>query len=90
MCDAFGMCSVGQLPCAAGEWCREAGAQCVVYGDGDFDSDGDVDLKDFAKFQACFGSIAGLTCEPGNMIGTGVIDAQDFEQFVAGLVSPNP
>lgn len=87
-CDSFGMCVSSSLPCGDGEWCRESDDQCVVYGNGDFDSDGDVDLSDFAQFQSCFGVVPIGPCEPGNLIGGGVIDLEDFSEFAGNLVAP--
>ena len=38
-------------------------------GNGDFDTDDDVDLTDFAKFQICFGQVGTGDCAAGNMTG---------------------
>ena len=59
-----------------------------VYGNGDFDSDGDVDLEDFASFQGCFGGLALGGCEIGNLAGTETIGLEDFEAFVSLLTGP--
>ncbi|MCP4594673.1 MAG: hypothetical protein GY842_28405, partial [bacterium] len=45
-CDAFGICQDGSDPCLATHWCYESGASCILYGDADFEPDGDVDLED--------------------------------------------
>lgn len=93
-CDGDDTCSAGTCathagdPCAGTEWCYEAGTTCVPYGDGDFDSDTDLDLKDFGAFQACFGQLGLGGCEPGNLTGDGMIDLDDFAQFVAALGGP--
>ena len=88
-CDDHGHCDAGEYPCGAGAWCHEGDDACIPHGNGDFDTDGDVDLGDFADFQVCFGEPAGLGCEPGNMTGTdAVIDLDDFAAFVAALNGP--
>ncbi|UCG15851.1 MAG: hypothetical protein JSV19_11205 [Phycisphaerales bacterium] len=62
---------------------------CLLHGDGDFDDDGDVDLKDFSSFQECFGQLAGPACEAGNMTGGDtMIDLADFDLFAAALSGP--
>jgi hypothetical protein len=88
VCDAFGMCISPITPCGVGEWCRESDDQCLPYGNGDFDLDGDIDLSDFAQFQLCFGIIPIGDCEPGNLIGDGVIDLNDFSEFAGRLTDP--
>ncbi|UCG17026.1 MAG: hypothetical protein JSV19_03125, partial [Phycisphaerales bacterium] len=57
-------------------------------GDGDFDSDGDVDLNDFGGFQVCFDQPAGGGCQPGDMNGDDFIDAADIAPFVNALIGP--
>ncbi|UCG17025.1 MAG: matrixin family metalloprotease [Phycisphaerales bacterium] len=57
-------------------------------GDGDFDSDGDVDLDDFGGFQVCFDQPAGGGCQPGDMNGDDFIDAADIAPFVNALIGP--
>ena len=85
-CDGNGNCQSGANPCLPAEWCNEATTGCVPFGNGDFDADGDVDLKDFHAFQQCFGLLATGGCEPGNMNGGGTIDLADFAEF-ANLLS---
>ncbi len=63
---------------------------CVPYGDGDFDADGDIDLTDFALFQACYAQSATPGCEPANITGDRFIDDNDLAAFVALLAGPNP
>ena len=61
--------------------------ECVPRGSGDFDLDNDVDLRDFARFQACYGrSIA--ECLPGDLAGDGEVDLSDTPLFVEQLVGP--
>jgi len=57
-------------------------------GDGDFDLDGDVDLSDFASFQACFDRTSVGGCEPGDMEGNGVVDIEDFVLFAGAMGGP--
>ncbi|UCG16610.1 MAG: hypothetical protein JSV19_00965 [Phycisphaerales bacterium] len=57
-------------------------------GDGDFDSDGDVDLKDFGGFQVCFDQPGSGGCQPGDMNGDGFINFDDITPFVMALVGP--
>ncbi|MHC4062935.1 MAG: hypothetical protein ACYSUQ_03105 [Planctomycetota bacterium] len=58
----------------------------VVFGDGDFD--GDIDLKDFAAFQACFAPGEGpapLPCAIHDLDGDGDVDLDDYVEFYSGL-----
>ncbi|MBN1511277.1 MAG: hypothetical protein JXB13_04630 [Phycisphaerae bacterium] len=87
-CDAYGFCQSAGNPCLTTHWCNETGDVCVLYGNGDFEPDGDVDLADFFLFQQCFGSEAAGECEPGNLAGTGMIDLDDLSLFVNELVGP--
>jgi hypothetical protein len=57
-------------------------------GNGDFDGDGDIDLKDFAAFQPCFGLDATGPCEPGNMAGGPTIDLDDFDLLCDSMQGP--
>jgi len=58
-------------------------------GSGDFDEDGDVDLVDFRAFQECFGHASTGVCAPGDITGGGVIDLDDFTEFVAVMGGPS-
>jgi len=62
--------------------------QCGGYGNGDFDTDGDIDLDDFAAFQVCFGQTGAGDCAPGNMIGAPTVDLDDFTEFVDDMNGP--
>jgi len=86
-CDAFGACQDNGVPCA-GQSCRESDDACIVYGDGDHDADGDVDLKDYAGVQACFGAEAFGACERVNLSGDAVVDDADAADFVPLLNGP--
>ncbi|MFH1844538.1 MAG: hypothetical protein ABIF77_15165, partial [bacterium] len=88
-CDAYGDCQAGTDPCPGTHWCKESTESCILYGDGDFEPDGDVDLDDFASFQMCFGELAAAPCEPGNLNGSGMIDLADYADFEAVLGGPN-
>ncbi len=61
----------------------------VEPGDGDYDDDGDVDLGDFAGFQACFGSVP-LTgaCASVDMNASGAVDLADVADFAGALGGP--
>ncbi|MFH0982300.1 MAG: hypothetical protein V2A79_12275 [Planctomycetota bacterium] len=62
---------------------------CPPPGDGDFDKDGDVDLKDFAAFQVCFGSTGHLpTCSAGDFNGDGDVDLGDYHAFNLVITGP--
>ncbi len=52
---------------------------------GDFDSDGDVDLNDFALFAVCYGSAAVDECACADANGDGAVDMDDFAALVAGF-----
>jgi len=91
ICDPVLGCLPGEYPCDAGEWCDEVGDSCVPHGDGDFDGDLDVDLKDFAAFQSCFGQAGTGWCSPGNMVGLdAMIDLEDLVAFVTVLEGSGP
>ena len=87
-CDPDNDCQAGEEPCGAGTWCDEGSQTCVDYGAGDFDVDGDVDLDDFARFQACFADWAFGGCEPANFAGDGSVDLDDFAAFMLVLTGP--
>ncbi len=87
-CDPLLDCQLGPDPCAGNEWCDEDEDQCVAYGNGDFDGDLDVDLRDFAAFQACFGAAGQGPCAPGNLTGSGAIDLDDLAEFVLAMTGP--
>jgi hypothetical protein len=62
--------------------------------DGDHDADGDVDLRDYAAFQACFalpGSPAtNPPCYVYDFVPDGILDGADVAEFVTRLVGPAP
>lgn len=64
-----------------------------VPGPGDFDADGDVDLMDFATFQACFNGpnrgYAIAACEAADADQDGDVDLVDFGMFQACFNGPN-
>jgi len=62
--------------------------ECIPYGSGDFDVDGDIDMSDFAAFQACFGLPSAGGCEPADMTGDELVDLTDFAAFSAVLSGP--
>ncbi len=59
----------------------------------DFDQDGDVDLEDFAAFQACFNgpnAPPAVGCSvPADLDGDGDVDLVDFSRFQACFNGPN-
>ncbi len=67
---------------------RVAAFECSEAGTGDFDDDGDVDLKDFEAFQFCFDRPAIGDCAPGNLLRDRDIDAADFALFAVELTGP--
>jgi len=88
-CDALLDCQDGTYPCGPDAWCDEGGDACNPYGTGDFGPDGDVDLGDFAAFQACFAQPGFGSCAPGNMTGLDeMIDLADFAEFEAAMTGP--
>ncbi|MBN1512419.1 MAG: NF038122 family metalloprotease [Phycisphaerae bacterium] len=54
----------------------------------DFDSDGDVDLKDFGAFQVCYDQAAAGACLPGDLTGEGNVDEQDVPLFLNQMQGP--
>ncbi|GJM26080.1 MAG: hypothetical protein DHS20C16_24950 [Phycisphaerae bacterium] len=87
-CDSGSGCLPGLDPCDGSSWCDESGDACVPFGDGDINSDGSVDLLDFAGFQSCFGLLASGGCEALNLTGDGIVDIGDFEALEALLTGP--
>ncbi len=87
-CNAFGQCAAGQQPCTGAQWCYEDEDSCMNYGTSDCDSDGDVDLDDFALFQICFGELGIGPCEAANLNGDGLIDLNDYTALANDLVGP--
>lgn len=87
-CDPILDCVAGSAPCGGGTWCSESDDLCIPLGDGDFESDGDVDLVDYAMFMACFGLPANGGCEPANLSGDEIINLSDLQMFVSELVGP--
>lgn len=64
---------------------------CNDVGDGDFDMDGDVDLVDFAEFQACWGASSPLgACGAGDLNGDASVGSGDLSQFATQLGGPTP
>jgi len=100
-CDLLGGCTVvTETECNAipgsefrsGQICpADCVNQCVALGlDFDFDSNGHVDLVDFAEFQRCFNSSnPGADCLcPFDADRDGDIDAADFVDFDAQITGP--
>ena len=87
-CDAGQVCVSSGDPCPEGSWCDEPGNECMPLGNGDFELDGDIDLADFAAFQVCFDETGSNGCEPGNIIGSELIDLDDYAMFAAALEGP--
>ena len=58
---------------------------------GDFDSDSDVDLRDIAAFQRCFGQTAELSseCAPGDLTGDGRVDLGDVPILIRSITGPH-
>jgi len=64
---------------------------CPDVGNGDFDLDGDVDLRDFAGMQACWGQTSLTTgCQPGDLDGDDAIGPVDLEVFALIQSAPLP
>lgn len=103
-CSEIGACCFGAGFC----WddleptaCREItgiyqgdGSICVEgCGFGDFDEDGDVDLRDFAYFQSCCcdaaRGAAGTECQRGDIDGCGVIDSLDYSALHQVWMGPS-
>jgi len=61
---------------------------CGIGIDGDFDSNGHVDLRDFAEFQRCMGASTVQCLCPFDANTNGVIDVGDVPTFVPALTGP--
>ncbi len=57
-------------------------------GSADCDEDGDVDLVDFAGFQACFGSPATGACACADINGDSAVDLADLDLFIGQMSGP--
>lgn len=80
---------VGVGATCTGDPCSDLCPSVVGVGIGDFDNDGDVDLRDFNEFSQCFGPSPGAECLcifDSNQ--NGVIDLMDYEAFVAEFLGP--
>ena len=112
VCPDFGCCVFSSNPNACLSGFLEA--QCVASGGtwvcdhapcrsgcllGDWDGDGDIDLKDDAAFQNCFsGPIGDPGFEPPSELcvivfdfdADGDVDHDDFKQFESSLTGPSP
>jgi hypothetical protein len=78
--------------CCESEWdsacVSQAVTQCLGCR-GDFDGDGDVDLKDWQTMLECFGESSGGTCALGDFDENGVVDLEDFELYEEVLYGPD-
>ncbi|HSW46180.1 MAG TPA: glycosyl hydrolase [Phycisphaerae bacterium] len=83
-------------PYATGEWFGEMN-NLVLYTEPsparpDVDGDGDVDMEDFAYFQACLtsaGQVLPLTCQDADFDNDGDVDAADLSRIVHCLSGAN-
>lgn len=86
-CDAYGECQAGP-PVCANQSCRESDDRCLAFGNGDYDVDGDVDMRDFAGIQACYGAEATGNCVRVNLAGDAEVDGADLGAFESRLTGP--
>ena len=70
-----------------GEHCYIGFRVAEVTRSADTDHDGDVDLRDFAAFQACFGTVVS-GCEALDFNDSGDVDLVDYDQFEERLAGP--
>jgi hypothetical protein len=90
LCDELLDCQPGADPCLLTQWCYETSDQCIDYGDGDTEPDGDIDLFDFLVFQRCFGQLGLGDCQALNLTGEGTIGLADYEAFAPMLDAGGP
>ena len=65
--------------------------RCVPLGNGDFDTDGDVDLADVQQLMSCFEAAVILEpdCAPANLAGSdGAVDTGDLAALATTLTGP--
>ncbi|MGD2107984.1 MAG: M4 family metallopeptidase [Phycisphaerae bacterium] len=86
-CNVDVGCFAGADPCP-GAGCDEAGDFCVAPGDGDFNSDARVDLRDAQRLQQCIEQPATGECAAGDMTPDLVVNLDDLPPWVTAMVGP--
>ncbi len=83
---------LGRIDLAGNNTLIEDAATICLALPGDHDFDGDVDLVDFARLQACFtggGGTAPAGCEMMDMEGDNDVDLTDYSTFEEALTGPS-
>ena len=81
---------VGAAGAWAGPFTTCSPNPCPICSDGDADQDGDVDLRDFAVFQTCYGLTGSGDCECIDMNNDYAVDADDVPPFTSAVSAGGP
>ncbi len=73
--------------CDLEEYCSQSG-ECLPFGNGDVDLDGDVDMTDYVACLACVG-INGSACAPCNVAGDETVQVDDLAACAQILSGPS-
>ncbi|GJM25408.1 MAG: hypothetical protein DHS20C16_18230 [Phycisphaerae bacterium] len=73
--------------CDQDEYCSGLG-ECLPFGDGDVDFDGDVDITDYMDCLSCIGA-AGGSCGPCNVVGDEFVQVEDLAACSQIMSGPN-
>ena len=73
--------------CNSEEYCSGTG-QCLPFGNGDVDLDGDVDIVDYRDCLPCIGSVS-AGCLPCNLVGSDPVEVEDLTAISQIMSGPN-
>jgi hypothetical protein len=73
--------------CGQNEYCSGVG-ECLPFGNGDVDLDGDIDIIDYMECLSCIGA-AGGPCSPCNVAGNEFVQVEDLAACSQIMSGPN-
>lgn len=73
--------------CETNEYCSMSG-QCLPFGNGDVDFDGDVDITDYMDCLTCHG-VSSEPCQPCNVSGDESVTVEDLAELGQTMSGPN-